>query len=297
MWQSFVQWFASVIEFMYGITASIGMPNYGLAIIFLTITIKIILFPLTQKQMKSMRGMQEIQPKIKYIQEKYKDDPQKMQAKVMELYKDNGVNPFGGCLPLLIQMPIFIAFYQSLYKFNFAVAEHAKFLWIQDIGQPDTFYLLAILAAATTYLQQRVSMIDTKDPTQKSMLYVMPLFMAWIAATMPAGLPLYWVTFNILGILQQLYVNWSSSKAKLDTGTGLLEEEIVETKTAKDAKGVKKVKQTNQPKKTEKASANEAKNESKNNAQKKVKKVNDTGRDKGGKKTNGTPNRKKGKKR
>lgn len=273
MWQSFVQWFASVIEFMYGITASIGMPNYGLAIIFLTITIKIILFPLTQKQMKSMRGMQEIQPKVKYLQEKYKDDPQKMQAKVMELYKDNGVNPFGGCLPLLIQMPIFIAFYQSLYKFNFAVAEHAKFLWIQDIGQPDKLYLLAILAAATTFLQQRVSMVDTKDPTQKSMLYIMPLFMAWIAATMPAGLPLYWVTFNILGILQQLYVNRSSSKAKLVTGTGLEVEVEVETP---------------EPKKVEKVK------EEKNNN----KKANTAGREKGGKKGNGTPNnRKKGKKR
>lgn len=267
MWQSFVQWFASVIEFMYRLTESIGVPNYGLAIIFLTIIIKLILFPLTQKQMKSMRAMQEIQPKLKSLQEKYKNDPQKMQEKVMQLYKDHGVNPFGGCLPLLLQMPIFIAFYQSLYNFKFSVAEHAKFLWISDIGQPDSLYILAILAAATTYLQQKISMIDSKDPTQKSMLYVMPLFMAWIAATMPAGLPLYWVTFNILGILQQMYVNWSANKAKLDTGTGL----VVETQFEKE----------------------DLEEETVNN-----KKDNNAGREKGGKTDNGTPNsRKKGKKR
>ncbi len=272
MWQSFVQWFASIIEFMYGLTAGLGMPNYGLAIIFMTIAIKLILFPLTQKQMKSMRGMQELQPKIKYLQDKYKEDPQKMQAKVMELYKENGVSPFGGCLPLLIQMPIFIAFYQSLYKFNFSVAEHAGFLWIPDIGQPDGLYLLAILAAVTTYLQQRVSMVDTKDPTQKSMLYMMPLFMAWIAATLPAGLPIYWVTFNILGILQQLYVNWSGNQAKLDTGTGLQ----VETSVLSDFDG--------KDEKDEKAEN--------------TTKVHTAGREKGGKNGNGTPNsRKKGKKR
>lgn len=187
----------------------------------MTIAIKLVLFPLTQKQMKSMLAMQEIQPKMKYIQEKYKDDPQLSQQKVMEMYKEHGVNPFGGCLPLLIQMPIFIAFYQSLFNFKFVVAAHAAFLWIPNIGKPDPWYILAILAAVTTYLQQRISMVDSKDPTQRSMLYFMPLFMAWIAYKMPAGLPLYWVVFNILGILQQLYVNQSKKKLVASTGTGI----------------------------------------------------------------------------
>jgi YidC/Oxa1 family membrane protein insertase len=221
---------------MYGLTASLGIPNYGLAIIFMTIAIKVVLFPLTQKQLKSMRGMQEIQPKLKYIQEKYKDDPQTMQVKVMEMYKENGVNPFGGCLPLLIQMPIFIAFYQSLLNFNFKVAEHASFLWIPNIGDKDPFFLLAVLAALTTYLQQRVTMVDITDTTQKTMLYIMPLFMAWIAATMPAGLPLYWVVFNILGILQQLYVNYSHRQAKLATGTGIILNTEVEGKKVENEK-------------------------------------------------------------
>ena len=235
MWQSFVQWFADVIQFMYGITVSLGVPNYGLAIIFLTIVIKLVLFPITQKQMKSMRAMQELQPRLKYIQDKYKDDPQTMQTKVMELYKEQGVSPFGGCLPLLIQMPIFIAFFQSLIKFDFAEAAHASFLWIPNIGSPDPYYILAVLAALTTYLQQRVTMVDTKDSTQKVMLYTMPLFMAWIAATMPAGLPIYWVMFNLLGMLQQIYVNWTNKKAAMDTGTGIqvgaqMQEEIVDEK-------------------------------------------------------------------
>jgi YidC/Oxa1 family membrane protein insertase len=216
---------------MYGLTVSAGIPSYGLAIILMTIAIKLVLFPLTQKQMKSMRDMQEIQPKMKYIQEKYKDDPQVMQQKIMEMYKEHGVNPFGGCLPLLIQMPIFIAFYQSLYNYKFVVAAHAAFLWIPNIGKPDPYYLLAILAGVTTFIQQKISMVESNDPTQKSMLYFMPLFMAWIAYKMPAGLPLYWVVFNILGILQQLYVNQGNKKLRADTGTGI-QVEMAEKSTA-----------------------------------------------------------------
>lgn len=221
LWQTFIQWFSDVINLIYTLTVQIGLPSYGLAIIFMTIMIKLVMFPLTQKQMRSMRAMQEIQPKTKWIQEKYKDDQQLMQKKIMELYKEHGVNPMGGCLPLVIQMPIFIAFYQSLYKFNYLDAAHKGFLWIPDISQPDPFFILAILAALTTYLQQRISMVQNNDPTQKALLYFMPLMMAWIAFKMPAGLPLYWVVFNILGILQQLYVNNIHKKEKLDTGIGV----------------------------------------------------------------------------
>ncbi len=221
MWQTFIQYFSDVINIMYQFTAQIGMPSYGLAIIFMTIAIKLVLFPLTQKQMRSMRSMQEIQPKTKWIQEKYKGDSQLIQQKTMELYKEHGVNPMGGCLPLLIQMPIFLAFYQSLYKFNYLAGSNVGFLWIPDISKPDPLFILAILAAVTTYLQQKISMVENNDPTQKAMLYFMPVMMAWIAYKMPAGLPLYWVVFNTLGILQQMYVNRLHSNAKLDTGTGL----------------------------------------------------------------------------
>jgi len=221
LWTMFVQWFSDVINLMYGFTAQIGWPSYGLAIIFMTIAIKLAMFPLTQKQMKSMRAMQEIQPKTKNLQEKYKGDPQLIQKKTMELYKEHGVNPLGGCLPLVIQMPIFFAFYQSLYNFKYIDAAHIGFLWIPDISKPDPLFILAILAAVTTFLQQKISMVESSDPTQKMMLYFMPVMMAWVALKMPSGLPLYWVVFNILGILQQLYVNKTHNSAKLDTGMGI----------------------------------------------------------------------------
>jgi len=221
LWQTFIQWFTSLIQFLYGITVSLGVPSYALAIILMTILIKILLFPINQKQLKSMRDMQEIQPRMKQIQERYKDDPEVMQKKMAELYKESGVSPLAGCLPLLLQMPIFIAFYQSLLRFQFAEPAHAAFFWISNIGQRDPMYILALLSAGTTYLQQRVSTVNADDPTQKSMMYMMPLMMAWIAATVPAGLALYWVTFNILGILQQLLVNYSHKQAKKDNGTGI----------------------------------------------------------------------------
>lgn len=227
MRQAFIQWFSDVINLTYTFTVQIGVPSYGLAIVFMTLIIKLVMFPLTQKQMKSMRAMQEIQPKAKWIQEKYKDDQQMLQQKTMELYKEHGVNPMGGCLPLLIQMPIFIAFYQSLYKFQYLDAAHKGFLWINDIAllvknDPDlTRFILPLLAALSTYYQQRISTTQNTDPTQRAMLYFMPLMMAYIVYTVPAGLGIYWVTFNILGILQQLYVNHTHRLEKLDTGMGV----------------------------------------------------------------------------
>lgn len=221
MWQTFVQWFTSLIQFLYGLTVSVGVPSYALAIILMTLLIKLLLFPINQKQLKSMRDMQEIQPRMKELQERHKDDPEVMQKKLAELYKESGVSPLAGCLPLLLQMPIFIAFYNSLLHLQFAEPAHAVFFWIPNLGARDPLYILALLSAATTYLQQKVSTVNADDPTQKSMMYMMPLMMAWIAATVPAGLALYWVTFNILGILQQLLVNHSHNQAKLDTGTGI----------------------------------------------------------------------------
>ena len=298
MWQAFVSWFSSVIQYMYDITVAIGLPNYGLAIILMTILIKLIMFPLTQKQMKSMRGMQEIQPKMKILQERYKDDPQTMQTKVMELYKQHGVNPFGGCLPLLIQMPIFIAFYRSLMGFEFKVQAHASFMGISNIGESvwklaveqGAFWALyiPILAGLTTYLQQRISTVDSKDPTQRTMLYMMPLFMAWIAATLPAGLPIYWIMFNILGILQQLYVNKTSRTLKPQAVTP--EADIDPTEEIKPIE--KKITAKEPAKKPSEQKETAKKNTSKENKA--------VGSGKGGKKNNGRPganNRKKRKKR
>jgi YidC/Oxa1 family membrane protein insertase len=188
----------------------------------MTILIKVVLYPLTQSQMKSMRSMQQLQPKIKEIQERYKDDPQKMQSHVMSLYKERGANPLSGCLPLLIQLPILMAFYQSLFHFKYAVAAHAAFLWVPNLSAKDPYFIFAVLAGLTTYYQQKISTVDTKDPTQKTMLIVMPFFIAWMAATFPAGLGLYWVIFNVLGIAQQLWVNRQLQPATAE-GAGVVE--------------------------------------------------------------------------
>jgi YidC/Oxa1 family membrane protein insertase len=202
-----------LIEGSYHLTELIGLPNYGLAIILITILIKLVMFPLTNRQMKSMQGMKMIQPKIKAIQERYQHDKEKMNQKIMETYKEYDVHPLGGCLPLLLQLPIFFAFYQALLGMAYSVPEHARFLWIPNIGQPDPYYVIAVVAGLTTFLQQRQVMVDAKDGMQRNMLYFMPAMMGFIALTLPAGLPLYWIIFNILGILQQYWLNRKNTAA------------------------------------------------------------------------------------
>lgn len=195
----------SLINFFYSITTQIGLPSYGIAIILMTIFVKTILYPLTLKQMKSMKKMQLLQPKIKEIQEKHKNDPQKAQIAVMELYKKHGANPITGCLPLIIQMPIFIALYQALNNFKFS--GNSSFLWLETLKSPDPIYVLPILAGASTYLQQKLSTTNVNDPTQKTMLMIMPVLFFWIASQAPAGLSLYWVVFSVVGAIQQYFIN------------------------------------------------------------------------------------------
>ncbi|MFZ5649527.1 MAG: YidC/Oxa1 family membrane protein insertase [Bacillota bacterium] len=201
------------INWLYGLTVAVNIASYGLAIIFFTVILKIVLYPLTLKQMKSMYMMQKLGPKIKEIQDKYKSkDPQKMQQKVMDLYREHNVNPMAGCLPLLIQMPILIALFEALRKFPYADEKHASFLWIPNLSQIDnSFYfvdipMLAVLAAVTTFLQTKLT-TNMADQTQKIMLYTMPLMIGYFATQVPAGLALYWVAFNVLGIVQQYFVN------------------------------------------------------------------------------------------
>lgn len=213
IWNSLVGAFASMIQFSYQATQTIGVPNYGLAIIFITIFIKIVLYPLTAKQMKSMKAMSVLQPKIKAIQDKNKKNPQKAQQEIMDMYKEAGVNPLSGCLPLLIQLPILIAFYNALMHLEYTNPGHAKFLWVPSLQSADPFYLLPILAGVTTYLSMKVSTVPTSTgndqaaQTQKMMTYMMPVLIGWMAMSFPSGLALYWVTFNVIGTIQQMYIN------------------------------------------------------------------------------------------
>ncbi|MBO6291911.1 MAG: membrane protein insertase YidC [Selenomonas sp.] len=182
-----------------------GLVSYGYAIILLTIIVKFLLYPLTVKQVKSMKAMQEIAPKMKKIQEKYKDNPQVMQQKVAAMYQEAGVNPLAGCLPLLVQMPILMGMYYSLYNLEYPSADAAQFLWLPSLSQADPYYILPILNVLTTFYQTRQTS-DMSNPQMKMMMLIMPLFIGFISINFPSGLVLYWVVMNICQILQQWWI-------------------------------------------------------------------------------------------
>ena len=209
-----VEGMKNLLDILYNLSTAVGLPYYGVAIILLTILIKTLIFPLTYKQMASMRKTVDLQPKIKAIQEKHKNNKEKANAAVMELYKQHNVNPLGGCLPILVQLPIFWALYSALLNFKYDPTNPSAHLFLGfDLtivyGFALSYHLiLPIFAAATTYLQTKLTSPNaTTDPTQKTMLYIMPVFFAYISATVPAGLALYWVTMNVVSIFQQLYIN------------------------------------------------------------------------------------------
>jgi YidC/Oxa1 family membrane protein insertase len=195
-----------VLESLFAITSAAGFASYGWAIILLTIIVKMALYPLTVKQVKSMKAMQELSPKMKKIQEKYKDNPQMMQQKIGALYQEAGVNPLAGCLPLLIQMPILMGMYYSLYNFSYPTPESAYFLWMTSMSDPDPLYILPVLSALTTFLQQKMTTTDSNNPQMKMMMFIMPLFIGWISINFPSGLVLYWVTMNVVQIVQQWWM-------------------------------------------------------------------------------------------
>ncbi len=181
--------------------------NWGLAIILLTVAIRIVLFPLMHTSTVSMRKMQKLQPKVKGIQEKYKKnkgDPQmraKMNQEMMELYKVEGVNPMGGCLPMLVQLPILWALY-TLFAYAIEL-RHAPFIfWIHDLSAKDPYYITPILMTATMWLQQRLAP-QAGDPQQQKIFRLMPLIFGIMFLGFPAGLVLYWLTNNVLTIVQQ----------------------------------------------------------------------------------------------
>ena len=196
-----------VLTALYSLTEMLGVPSYGLAIILLTVLIKILVYPLTKKQLQSMKAMQRIQPQMKKLQDKYKDNPQMLQQKMMELYQKEGANPMSGCLPMLIQMPILMGMYYTLYGFDYGGAA-PSFLWLPSLSETDPLYVLPFLSAATTFLQQKM-MSNTSEANQqmKIMMVVMPLFIGWISLNFPAGLVLYWVTMNVVQIIQQWWTN------------------------------------------------------------------------------------------
>lgn len=196
--------FTMVLTSLYSVLEKFGAGSYGLAIILLTVIIKIILYPLTAKQIQSMKAMQDIAPKMKKLQEKHKDNPQLLQQKMLQLYQEAGVNPFAGCLPMLIQMPILMALYYTFFSFDYGGGT-PSFLWIPNLSATDPVYLLPLIAAFTTFLMQKISTVEMNQQT-KIMMIFFPLFMGFISLNLPAGLVLYWATQNVVQILQQLLI-------------------------------------------------------------------------------------------
>ncbi|ACT04892.1 MULTISPECIES: YidC/Oxa1 family membrane protein insertase [Paenibacillus] len=188
--------------------------SYGLAILLITIIVRTAILPLTLKQYRSSKAMQAIQPQMAEIKKKHKDNPQKQQEETMKLFQANKVNPMAGCLPLLVQMPVFMALYNSIY-WNPEVRTH-EFLGLQ-LGEPGPWYFLPIIAAATTFVQSKMMQKQQTQtmPGMGAMLMIFPVLIFVMALNFPSALPLYWIFSNLYTIIQNyfLYVR-SSNKGK-----------------------------------------------------------------------------------
>jgi len=191
------------------------IPNYGVAIIVLTVLVRLATAPLATQQMRSMAKMRELQPRMKELQEKFRDDRQRQSQEMMKLYKETGVNPLGGCLPMLLQIPVFIGLYYALQT-SIALRQAPFMLWITDLSVPETLFtlpggipvrLLPLLMCGSMVLQQRMTP-STMDPQQaRMMMIMMPVMFTFLFYTFPAGLVLYWFVSNLLAIAQQILIN------------------------------------------------------------------------------------------
>lgn len=186
-----------VLRFLYDHT-----QNYGVAIILLTCGIKLLFVPLQYKSYKSMQGMQTIQPKIQALQARLKHDRERLNRELIKLYKEHKVNPVGGCLPMVLQMPVFISLFNILYM-TVELRQAPFLLWVQDLSIPDPYYVLPVLMGVSMVVQQKI-MPTTMDPTQARMMLLLPVFLTFLFLTFPAGLVMYWLTNNVLTILQQV---------------------------------------------------------------------------------------------
>ncbi len=180
--------------------------NYGLAIIFLTLLIRVLFHPLTKKSYVSMREMQRIQPQIAKLKEKFKDDRQEQQKQIMDLMRSNKVNPMGGCLPLLVQMPIFFALYRLLYN-SVELYQAPFFGWIADLSAKDPYYVMPVLMGGAMFLQQKMTPSATMDPAQQKVMMFMPVIFSFFMIALPSGLVIYILFSTLLQLASQYLVN------------------------------------------------------------------------------------------
>lgn len=189
--------------------------NWGWAIIIFTLLVKLILFPLSYKGMMSMQKLKDLAPKMKEIKEKYKGDPAKMNVQMMEMYKKHGANPMGGCLPLLLQIPVFFALYRVLL--NAVELQGAPWIfWIEDLAMMDPYFVLPILMGASMFFQQKITPSNFTDPLQEKIFKWFPVIMTVFFIYFPSGLVLYWLVNNLFTIAQQYYINNMYAKQKAE---------------------------------------------------------------------------------
>lgn len=200
-WRWVVRPFALIILWLFKHMHKV-VPNYGLVIIIFAFLIKVIFHPLTKKSMRSMRRMQLLQPRMEKLRERFKDEPQKLNSEMMKMYKEAGINPVSGCLPLLPQMPIFYGLFQ-VFRTTIELRGAEFFWWITDLSQKDPYYILPVIMTISFFLQQRLS---TKDPKQKMLTYVLPLVFGFMFRNFAAGLTLYWTMYNIFSVVEQVWL-------------------------------------------------------------------------------------------
>ncbi len=190
-----------IIEFLHKFTY-----NYGLAIILVTLLLKLLTHPLTKKQFKSTAGMTKLQPEIKKIQKKYKSDPKKANQETMKLYKEHNVSMFGGCLPLLVQWPLLLVLFGSLT--NYAPFNLERFLWLSNLNTPDTYYIMSVLVLVSMFVQSKTSQMpgQVQDQNMKMMMYFLPVIFAVWSIKWSPSLLLYWITFSFVQAGEQLYI-------------------------------------------------------------------------------------------
>jgi YidC/Oxa1 family membrane protein insertase len=241
MWQSFVDLIAQALTLNNDLLRGIGIPySFGFAIIVFTMIIKLLTLPLTFKQLQASKKMQELQPEIQKLQKKYKDDREKLSKAQMDLYKEAGVNPLGGCLPTLIQMPVWFALYQALFKLAQSGTLNEGFFWIPSLSEPrnmswiwplphttegwlyaGALLVLPILTVVTQIITQKMMTPTSTDSQQQimgQMMTFMPIMFGFFALQVPQGLVLYWVTSNGFTMLQQYFMNRQAKATKQQAG-------------------------------------------------------------------------------
>lgn len=205
-----------LVGFLVFLQANVAFGNWGVAIILMTVCLRLLLFPLTWKSIKTTISMRRLKPEVDALNEKFKDDAQAKNLAMMELWKKHGVNPFGGCLPQLVQMPVWFAMYTTLQ--TAAEMYHTQFLWFKDLSAPDPYYVLPILLGGFMIIQQRIVPQQGMDPMQqKLMSWMMPIVFTVMMLFLPAALGVYMLTNSILGIGQQLVLEQVAPRAKDDS--------------------------------------------------------------------------------